>query len=225
MLDATIVERRFACQKTTGTIWRDRPAKRHDGRTLIPLFKSADMESAARLLSTHFRMVYGRCAHWNRTKIRIRANLIVPHKIWFGKTSRQWAKWKTEGGIMMSSSSFDADVAHDAILFAECPRSIDLFDRACQQTRSVAVVYYPPTWRLHHESIAFRFSKKSERLRRAAEDRLERMIALLDAAPLVTSQALAQIRHGVLVPRLRELPSPSPVVHAAHASGTNRRVP
>lgn len=176
------------------------------------------------MLATHFRMVYGRCCHWNRTKIRIRANLIIPHKIWFGKTPKQWAKWKTEGGIMMSSASYEPVVDHDAILFVECPRSVDLFDRACQHTRSVAVVYYPPTWRLHHETVAFRFAKKDARLRRAAEDRLERMIALIEAAPMATSAALDRIRHGALLPRPLSLSVHEPALHAARADDTDRRV-
>lgn len=192
---------------------------------MLPLFRTTDMEAAARLLATHFRMVYVRASFNNVAPIRIRKDLLMPNKIYVQQGgARQIEKWKS-GGLYISYLNQEIEVEHDAILFTECPRDVDLFDRACQATRSLAVVYQPPTWRPHDDTLKIRLAGRPARFQRTNFDRLERMKMLLEAAPLFTPSEAQRLRHGVLLPKVQPWCAPSPDESLARVRDTTAKAP
>lgn len=192
---------------------------------MIPLYRTYDMEGACNILVQHFRMVYVRSCSLNLAKIRIRPDLITKGRLRFYGSRAQLEHWKKEGGVYIIPGAAELRIPHDAILFTECPRDVDIFDRCCQATRSVAVIYYPPTWRLHDEAMAFRFGHRPPHELRMFEDRLTRMRQLLDAAPEFTASDARRLRHALLVPKSPPLSAPLPDAPAAHAAGTDPRAP
>lgn len=121
---------------------------------MIPLARCTRPEAAANLLLGTFRNVLVQAHYDNKVRIRFRADLVDAGRVFFGKVPSQIRSWRAHGGLLISWRRVDAkEGPHDAILFAECPRSIEAIYSGAHLTRHMAVVYVPPTWRLHEDTI------------------------------------------------------------------------
>lgn len=124
---------------------------------MIPIARTSKPESAATLLAQTFRHVLVQMHHDNHTRIRFRADLVRDERVFFGKVASQIVRWREQGGVLISWRRVDGkEGAHDALLFAESPKSLEDIYKRSLLTRSLVVVYTPPTWRPHEETIAAR---------------------------------------------------------------------
>lgn len=67
-----------------------------------------------------------------------------------------YAKWWAEGRILYTSDNprwSGAPPVNDAIYFCEAPIGFSFFETLIGNTRSEAVVFRPPSWQLHQETI------------------------------------------------------------------------
>lgn len=164
---------------------------------MIPILTTTRPEHASNLLAERFRTVLVQAHYDNYTRIRFRADLVRDPRVFFGKVRSQIVKWHEQGGVLISWRRCDErEGEHDAILFAECPKSLDMLYRSCANTRSVAVVYTPPTWRPHEETIALRHAEKPEKALR----QLKRVRMLRDV--LADKPTLSRARLSRLLPAL-----------------------
>lgn len=190
---------------------------------MLPLYKCfGQMEDTISEMGNHFRSVYVMQRHYNLAPIRIRLDLLAPHKVYIWKRKPVFLE---KGGIFVSHASDYPDFDSDATFFIECPRSVDTLDKYTQRTRNFAVIYYPPTWRLHEEAIAWRLHDRPYHFRQSAFDRLQRIRDLLDASPEITPEECRRLRHAPLVPRPPQRAAPVLNAHEARAAGTDRQAP
>ncbi len=193
------------------------------GGKVPPLYKClGKMEDTICEMAKHFRALFVRQRHYNLAPINIRLDLLAPNKVYIWKTKAVWLK---KGGIFVSHASEYPDFDCDATFWIECPGSTDMLDKYSQRTRSCVVVWYPPTWRLHEEAIAWRMHDRPFHYRQSAFDRLQRMRDLLDAAPQITPAECLRLRHAPLVPRPPQRAAPVLNGREAHAVDTGQRVP
>lgn len=141
------------------------------------IFSTDNMELAARSMAARNKhsMIYQEY-HANR-KICLKQNdikdIIKIRADSFGfESSKEAAKWKKSGGIVfvrktkgIGLSSFqNTSIAlpeADACLFIECPFEHRLFECFTASVKQ-AIVYKPPTWDLHEESVFMRFPSEQQ---------------------------------------------------------------
>lgn len=182
------------------------------------------MERAVNLLAVHFRQVAVWAAYWCRPSVRFQADKIHSAQVYFDRTDSQITLWQNRGGVLIRWGNKTVLGPHDAMFFAECPRSIEFLDRYSEQTRSVVVVHEPTNWRVHEESVRSRYSDKPRKLR-SATDALERIKQLMESTERFTPASLARL--------LRAHPAASPQPSSAlesravvaRSSGTTAGVP
>ena len=150
------------------------------------------MEWAANVLCDHFQHVVVWTNYVSGRQPRFRADN-VKASVYFCKTVSQRDAWRKNGGAFISWDHRVEVGPHDAALFACCPLSLDRLDKTSQQTLVLAVVYIPPTWRLHEDVLARRYEERPY-MRRAGQDRLLRLRAVVETAPHFSRQALARLR-------------------------------
>ena len=110
--------------------------------------------------------------YWNFKAVRpIRIRLNQTKDI-FCEVARGWLpeagpavdRWQQRGGTLIWKPhplTFKAPVpACDAMLFTECPFQIDRFEHIIRSVRQEVVVYRPPTWQLHNETIEYMYPGK-----------------------------------------------------------------
>src|SRR5229473_1864521 len=114
---------------------------------MIPLFRTRRMEAATNLLLAHFRQVLVRAAYDNYVRIRFRADDVNGGEVYFNRVPSQKKKWHEKGGALITWRNDNREGPHDAIVFAECPKSFGLILQAIKQTRVLGVIYEPPSWR------------------------------------------------------------------------------
>ena len=124
------------------------------------------MESAANLLVKHCRHVVVRAAYDNYVRIRFRADSMIDPRCYFNKVPSQFKKWRETGGALISWRNRVTEGPYDAIVLAECPASMEIMLRLIEQTTTLAVIYEPPSWKLHEEKIERRFSGRPNKLRK-----------------------------------------------------------
>ncbi len=146
------------------------------------------MESAANLLLRHFRHVLIRAAYDNYTRIRFRADDVEDERVYFAKVESQIKKWRDNGGALITWKNTNQEGPHDAILFVECPKTMWAIHRATRNTAHVGVIYIPPSWRLHDETLAYRHRSRPVKLARA-QRRMEQVKAL-ELLPEITAASL-----------------------------------
>lgn len=146
-------------------------------------------------------------AHYdNYTRIRFRADMVRDERVFFGKVPSQIRKWRERGGCLVSWRRIDGkEGENDAILFAECPKSMDSLHSSIGFTAHLAVIYAPPTWRAHDATIAERFKDRPNKMLKATR-RLDIMKAVVAEAPELTLDYLTR-RFSRLAP---SQPSPAP---------------
>lgn len=174
---------------------------------MTPIYRTSNMEAAVNLMAKNIRNVLLDASSWVRDRVRIRANLLEANCYFDapGVTS-QSVLWQNNGGILIRKDRTH-DFDNDAIFFQECPRSIEILDRAARLTRSFAVVYEPPTWRPFYESVDVRFVHRSEKQRYMVRCHLDRMRQLLESSERFTPRVLERI----LLARQGQIPRPSSV--------------
>jgi hypothetical protein len=148
------------------------------------------MESAANLLLRNFRHVLIRAAYDNYTRIRFRADDVEDPRVYFGKANvpSQIKKWRETGGALITWRNTNLEGPHDAILFVECPKTMSAIRGATRNTAHVGVIYIPPSWRLHDETLAYRHRDRPVKLARA-QRRMEEVKAL-ELLPELTPASL-----------------------------------
>lgn len=167
-----------------------RSLRAHVPTALIQLYRTVRQEWAVNLLLKHFRHVLIRMYGVKGNQIRFRADRVEDERFYFGNVPSQIEHWQKTGGACIMYQDSQTILPHDALLFSECPRAVEMLDRASLGTRSVVVVFMPPNWRRHEEALAERFSGIK---RMVAQMRFERMRALAEAAPVFTPRALEKL--------------------------------
>lgn len=185
---------------------------------MIPILRCSSSESAANLLVQFFPRVLIQAHYDNYTRVRFRPDALRDERVFFGKVPSQIKRWHERGGCLVSWRRVDAmEGAHDAIVFAECPKSMDALYVATRLTSCLCVVWEPPTWRLHEETIAKRHreahpSRYARQVRKLAIIR-----GVIEAAPTLTRDYLERrYARG----SSRALPAPAPPADAATPSDT-----
>lgn len=156
---------------------------------MIPLYRTRRMESSANLLVKHCQRVLVRAAYDNYVRIRFRADMLKDPRCYFNKVASQRKRWDEGGGALITWRNDNREGAHEAILFAECPKSIDALYRAAQSTAILGVVYEPPTWRQHEQQIVKRHTGKPGKLKRQME-RLRIVRVFVETLPELTRPRL-----------------------------------
>ena len=133
---------------------------------MIPLYRTHRMESAANLLVKHCRQVLVFAAYDNYVRIRFRADKMRDPRCYFNKVPSQRLAWEKNGGALITWRNDGTEGQHDAILFVECPKSIERLVAAIKPTRLLGVIYEPPTWRQHEQQIAKRFSDRPNKFKK-----------------------------------------------------------
>ncbi len=147
------------------------------------------MEPAANLLVKHFRQVLIRASYENHTRIRFRADDLRDPRCFFNKTASQRKKWEERGGALITWRDDNREGPHDAILYVECPKSMEHLYRAQLATRTIGVVYEPPTWAPFDALLHWRHHEHPAKLRRQLE-RLEIMKGFVAQLPQFTPARL-----------------------------------
>lgn len=191
---------------------------------MIPLYRVSNMERAVNMLSKHFRQVLVDCCYWCEYPIRFRADKIMA-RVYFSKVPSQITLWQNCGGVLVRWSRKVIPGPYDAILYAECPRSIDKLDRHAQDARFMCAVYTPPTWRPHFEIARKRGAKKPDWKARVMMDGLERVKTLLEFSPPLTPTSLESLLLARQVQITQPLSAPVSREVAAHAADTVARAP
>ena len=150
------------------------------------------MERAVNELTKAFRLVVVDGCCLNVPPIRFRADLVRAN-VYFSKVASQVTLWQNNGGVIVRWSRKHEVGDYDAILYVECPRSIEQLDRHARGAQHVCVVYEPPTWRVHFETAARRYARRPESKRRTIMDGIERMRQFLNYSDRFTPACLDRL--------------------------------
>lgn len=159
---------------------------------ILPVFRTANVEHAANLLAKNFRQVLVDCIQYATPPIRFRADKITATRVYFAKVNSQITLWQNNGGVLIRWERNKPTGPYEAILYNECPRSIEFVDRFAEDARWLIVVRQPVTWKPHFDSVKWRCEKKPHRLRRYLEA-VERAKQLIESSPRFTPEALANL--------------------------------
>lgn len=126
------------------------------------IYQTDNMEAAFRYMVEANRNVLVYSRYMAIRPIRIRLNLVrdIPIELcipWQPFSKYTIARWQENGGAMVyrtNPRTFRNEMpACDAMLIIECPFQIDDFERITKDVKQEVVVYRPPTWELHAETI------------------------------------------------------------------------
>jgi hypothetical protein len=176
------------------------------------------MEWAANVLLEQFRMVLIRAAYDNYVRIRFRADDVKDKRLYFGKVPSQFRKWREKGGALITWKNNNREGEHDAIVFVECPKSLKELERASVNTKSVGVIYAPPTWRMHEQQIIKRHPHGSRKRARQLE-KLSLMRYFVEHLPELTRPRLRSLCARLERARSWSSSSPGSPGGAARSSG------
>ena len=191
---------------------------------MIPLYRTTKPERAANLLAQNYRRVLVNAFYYCIPTLRFRADLI-DGRVYFDKVPSQIVAWQNTGGVLMHFKK-DVEVgACEAILFAECPRTVEFLDLLSQDVLEIAVVREPPTWQVHLDSVKRNHADKPERLQRKAMDNLQRVRQLVDSSARLTPASLAHLLHSQRKATPQPSFAPASPASEARSSGTTRAVP
>lgn len=170
------------------------------------------MEQATNILLLNFRHVLVRAAYDNDVRIRFRADKVRDDRVFFNKVPSQHARWREKGGALVTWRNSNLEGPCDALLFAECPKWLEGMFTACRNVSTVAVIYQPPTWRLHEECIRQRAAGKENQFRKRTR-RWEVMRYFVERLPWLTAGTCQTLL------RSRGLSRPSPAPAPGEAAG------
>ena len=191
---------------------------------MIPFATTVRAETAANRLLAHFNHVLVQ-AHYDNDdaqRIRFRADLVTHPRIYFGKVPSQIVQWRKRGGLLISWRRVDAkEGPHDALLFMECPKSIEGIYKAAHLTRHLGVIYLPPTWRVHEETIIRRHKNAHPSKFRRQMKRLEIVRDYVNSLPILTQIYIVR-RLRALEAKSQSSFSPAPPADAVPPACTPR---
>ena len=129
---------------------------------VVKIYQTHDMEAAMRRMYETNRnsVVYWR--HRSNKPIRMRLNMVrdIPVEqchAWKPFAQATIERWQTRGGVMVwrpHPLTHKAPVpACDAMLFVECPLQIDRFNASIANVKQEVIVYRPPTWKVHNDTV------------------------------------------------------------------------
>lgn len=153
------------------------------------------MESAANLLVKHCCHVLVRAAYDNYVRIRFRADDLRDPRCYFNKVPSQHKRWRETGGALITWRNSNLEGPHDAILFVECPKSMEALHAAVQSTGKVGVIYEPPSWRQHEQQIARRHLEKPGKFKRQMK-RLQIVREFVEMLPILSRPRLRSVLAG-----------------------------
>ena len=111
------------------------------------------MESAALRLGRRYKSLLITSVYALTTPIRFRPKLIPTLKPYLSRgntgSERQVAQWVATGGSLINYRALFERPEHDAHLICEAPTTLDWLNTLIERTRTIAVIYRPPTWTLH----------------------------------------------------------------------------
>jgi hypothetical protein len=171
---------------------------------MLTVYRTANMEVAVNLMAKHIRNVLVDATLWVRPSIMFRPDLIDTATVYFDRVPSQFVLWQNNGGVLIRKDR-KHEYDTDAIFFSECPRSIQMLDKAARRTRFFAVVYQPPTWRTFFETLETRFAEKSEMKRFVTRANLERVQQFMEDCDTFNPRTLEKI----LLVRQGQIPRPS----------------
>ena len=129
---------------------------------VVKLYRTDSMEAAMRHMAETNRNVIVYWRHKTIKPIRMRLNLTRDilcevAMSWMPMAQAAVDRWAQRGGVLIWKPhplAHRAPVpACDAMLFIECPMQIDQFNHITKDVKQEVVVYRPPTWELHNESV------------------------------------------------------------------------
>lgn len=152
------------------------------------------MEWAANVLVELCGKVLVRAAYEvsDKMRIRFRADRLEDPRCFFNKVPSQRKRWHDRGGALITWRNRNDEGPHAAILFVECPKSMEQIYRATLTTSTVGVIYEPPTWRPLEETLSKRHDGKPAKLNRQME-RLRIVQAYVEALPEFSRQRLVRL--------------------------------
>lgn len=151
------------------------------------------MEWAANVLIEHIRLVLIRAAYDNYIRIRFRADDVTDPRLYFGKVTSQFLRWRETGGALITWRNNDQEGPHDAILFVECPKSIDAIYRSTRNTSTIGVIFEPPTWLPHEQQIQRRHKYRHPRKCERQMERLGIVREFVARLPIFTRSSLVRL--------------------------------
>lgn len=187
---------------------------------MIPVYRCRRPETAANQLLRYFQRVLVQAHYDNDIRVRFRADFVKDDRVYFAKVESQIKRWQERGGCLISWRRVDGhEGEHEAIVFSECPKSLEAVYSATRFTAKVAVIYQPPTWRPHEETIARRHVEHPSKQRRALR-RLAMLRDFMTAYPFLSLQRLDR-QYARLEPFQRSGARASPE-GGARSPGTTR---
>ena len=129
---------------------------------VVKLYQTDDMEASLQQLVDTNRNVLIYMRHKCVRPIRLRLNKLPDMHVELCKVWKPFAqatidRWQANGGAMVyrphPNTQKDSIPACDAMLIIESPFLITDFERITRNVRQEVVVYRPPTWELHNESM------------------------------------------------------------------------
>lgn len=170
----------------------------------MKIYQTDNMEEALRAMArrNHLTMVYSQFRAVRPIRMRVNMlrdidiELCIQHKPFAQATIDRWAN---KGGVMIYRP-YPIGFKHlppptDAQLFAECPYQADKFELLSAKVRQEVVVYRPPTWELHNETIDHIYPNSS------AYVAFDAMFESLVGRELTEAQASVMALSGVPVER------------------------
>lgn len=127
------------------------------------IYSTQHMEESLQALALIFPHIVFRRVYQNKNAIPLRMRQVKGVAWYFYSPAHvkaselQKNSWQEKGGILVNThqtaSVHRSFGCHQAMLFAECPTSLYRINAETRDTERCAVIYKPPTWREHEETI------------------------------------------------------------------------
>lgn len=184
------------------------------------MYRCRRPETAVNRLLRYFPRVLVQAHYDNDIRVRFRADLVKDDRVFFAKVDSQIKRWQERGGCLVSWRRVDGrEGEHEAIVFSECPKSLESVYTATRFTKTLAVLYQPPTWRPHEETLRRRHGEHQSKQARALR-RLAMLRDFMTAYPFLTVARLDR-QYARLEPSPRS-GAPASLEAEARSPDTNR---
>ena len=132
----------------------------HEIAEMIQLYKTSKMEEAALALDAQHEKVMLRAIHKLRHPIRLRVKKLQDIRPFYARNDPAFdaevERWKEECGTLINYRTYTSTepvYEYDACMLCEAPLCVDDIDRFSRGAKSVCVIYHPPIWRAHEETL------------------------------------------------------------------------
>ncbi len=128
----------------------------------MEMFRTSKMEETVILLDKKFDRVMVRAHVMLPNPIRIRVKMLEEIEPFYLRNAPEFdsqaTAWLEDNGTLINYRKYrwlppEPELPHDAMLICEAPRSPWVLNDMQRDTKSVCVVYRPPTWRPHEEFV------------------------------------------------------------------------